>query len=120
MNKDEKIIGANIKALRERYDFSQSEVANFLGLKNHTTISYYENGERKIPLEHLEKIADLFGVNLEVFFETESSEQRINKVFAFRKDELKESDFMVIATFHRIVKNYIKLIRLEQKHGIKS
>ena len=111
-----KAIGANIKALRERYDFTQTEVANYLGIKDRVTISYYENGERKIPLDHLNKIADLFGVNLEILFETEPIEQKINKIFAFRKDELKETDFNAIANFHRIVKNYIKLLRLEQKH----
>lgn len=115
-----KIIGNNIRVLREKYNFSQIEVANFLGLKDHTTISYYERGERNIPLNHLTKIADLFGVELEVLLTENPEEQIINKVFAFRKDELKEKDFITIANFHRIVKNYIKLRNLEKKHAVKS
>jgi transcriptional regulator with XRE-family HTH domain len=115
-----KIIGNNIKVLRERYNFTQIEVANFLGLGDHVTISYYENGERKIPLDHLTKIADLFGVELEILLTENPEEQLVNKVFAFRKNELKENDFNVIADFHRIVKNYIKLRNLEAKHAVKS
>ncbi len=115
-----KTIGANIKVLRERYGFSQTEVANFLGLKDHVTISYYENGERPIPLDHLKKIADLFAVNLDTLFSEEKNESLVNAIFAFRKDDLKENDFNTLADFHRIVKNYIKLVNLEKKHGQKS
>jgi transcriptional regulator with XRE-family HTH domain len=115
-----KIIGNNIRVLRERYNFTQIEVANFLGLKDHVTISYYEKGERKIPLDHMTKIADLFGVELEVLLTENPEEQLLNKVFAFRKDELKEKDFNTIADFHRIIKNYIKLRNLEIKHAVKS
>jgi len=115
-----KIIGNNIKVLRDKYGFRQEEVANFLGLKKHVTISYYENGSRNIPLEHLSKIADLFNVELEVLLTENPEEQLMNRVFAFRKDELKENDLETIANFHKIVKNYLKLKRLEKKHVLKS
>ncbi len=116
----QKMLGTNIRVLREKYNFTQTEVAKYLGLNDHVTISYYEGGERKIPLTHLTKIADLFGVDLEVLLTDNPEEQILNKVFAFRKDELKENDFNTIANFHRIVKNYIKLRNLEKKHAIKS
>ena len=119
-NDNWKTIGTNIKVLRERYGFSQTEVANFLGLKDHVTISYYENGERPIPLDHLKKIADLFAVSLDTLFSKEKNENLVNAIFAFRKDDLKENDFNTLANFHRIVKNYIKLVNLEKKHGQKS
>lgn len=115
-----KIIGNNIKVLRDKYGFKQGEVANFLGLKNHATISYYENGERKISLEHLSKIADLFGIELEVLLSENPEEQALNRVFAFRKDEFKGKDLETIAKFHKIVKNYLKLKRLEKKHALQS
>lgn len=115
-----KIIGNNVKVLRNKYGFKQEEVANFLGLKNHVTISYYENGDRKIPLEHLSKIADLFGVELEVILSENPEEQLLNRVFAFRKEELKERDLETIANFHKIVKNYLKLRRLEKKHALQT
>lgn len=120
MNEEQKAVGTNIKVLREKYNFTQTEVASFLGLNDHVTISYYENGERNIPIEHLTKIADLFGVDIEVLFETDPVRQKINKICAFRKEELKEKDFDAIAGFHRIIKNYMKLLNLEKKHADKS
>jgi len=115
-----KLIGANIRVLREANKYTQSEVATFLGLNDHVTISYYENGDRNIPLDHLKKIADLFGVELTALFVEDPNERTINKVFAFRKEDLNEKDFSIIAEFNKIVKNYIKLIRLETKHAIES
>lgn len=113
-----KLIGANIRALREAYNYTQSQVAAFLGLNDHVTISYYENGERNIPLDHLKQIADLFGVELTALLVEDPNERLINRVFAFRKEDLKEKDLSSIADFNKIVKNYIKLIRLEKKHAI--
>jgi transcriptional regulator with XRE-family HTH domain len=119
MNDEQKAVGTNIKVLREKYNYTQTNVANFLGLNDHVTISYYETGERNIPIEHLTKIADLFCVDLETLFETDPAQQKINKICAFRKEELKEKDFNTIADFHRIIKNYIKLLTLEKKHAHK-
>lgn len=119
-NENWKAIGINIKVLREKYGFTQIEVANFLGLKDHVTISYYENGERAIPLDHLKRIADLFAVNLEALLSKDQNENLVNAIFAFRKDDLKEMDFNTLADFHKIVKNYIKLVNLEKKHDQKT
>lgn len=113
-------IGNNVKVLRERCGFNQLEVANYLGLKDHVTISYYERGERPIPFEHLSKIADLFGIELADLLSDNTEVQLVNRVFAFRKDELQEKDFSTIAEFNRIVKNYTKLKNLEKKHAVKS
>lgn len=115
-----KTIGNNIKVLRERYNLTQLDVANFLNLGSHVNISQYENAERKIPLDHLSKIADLLGVELEVLLTGNPEEQLLNRAFAFRKEELTEEDLKSIAGFHRIVKNYLKLRRLEKKHVLQS
>jgi transcriptional regulator with XRE-family HTH domain len=115
-----KTIGNNIKVLRDKYNYTQSEVANFLNINSHVNISQYENGERKIPLEHLSRIADLFNVELEVLLTDNPDEQLLNNAFAFRKEELKGKDFETIANFHKIVKNYLKLRRLEKKHVLQS
>lgn len=52
------------KSLRLRENFSQQELADKLGLAK-STVSMYENGNRQPDLENLEKIADLFNVDMD-------------------------------------------------------
>ncbi len=51
-----------LKDLREDHDMKQSEVAEYLGIQQ-TVYSRYERGYQTIPLEHLIKLADLYGVS---------------------------------------------------------
>ena len=118
MDNKNKLVGANLKALRKAFGYTQVELATVLGINDRETISFYENGERKIPLAHLNRLADLFNVELAVLFSDDLTDQKLHKAFAFRKEELKEKDLLVLAEFNRIVKSYIKIARLEKKHGI--
>lgn len=105
--------GLIIKGLRDKYDYTQDKVAGFLGIKREM-ISFYENGEREIPLEILEKLSDLFGVDLDVFFVENVDEALAEVVFAFRKNDLEDNDMDAMASFGKIVKNYLKIKNL---HG---
>ncbi len=53
-----------IRALREDKDMTQTEVAGMLNISQRA-YSYYENGERTIPLELLCKIADLHETSID-------------------------------------------------------
>ena len=53
----------NVKALREERHWSQQDVADRVGL-NKMTISQYENGKRKPSFEMIEKLAEIFHVDL--------------------------------------------------------
>ncbi len=107
--------GLVIKGLRERYGYTQEKLASFLDVKREM-VSFYENNEREVPLEVLEKLSDLFGVELDIFFSETAEEAMAEVVFAFRKDSVNESDMEKLAEFGKIVKNYIKINRLH--HGI--
>ena len=107
MGKDN-LINANIKALRNKTGLKQEVVANVLGVKREL-ISYYETGAREIPLEHFEKLADLFGVELQDLLEVDMTKQKINTAFAFRAEEITNSDLEQIISFKKIVKNHIKI-----------
>jgi transcriptional regulator with XRE-family HTH domain len=107
--------GLVIKGLRERYGYTQEKLAGFLDVKREM-ISFYENNEREAPLEILEKLSDLFGIELAVFFSETLEEAMAEVVFAFRKDSVTESDMEKLSDFGKIVKNYIKINRLY--HGI--
>jgi len=108
--------GVTIKALREKFGYSQEDLARFLGVKREM-ISYYETAVREVPLEILERLADLFGVDLDIFFSDNIDEAITEIAFAFRADELNKNDLESIASFRRIIKNYQRIINLEKKYA---
>ena len=108
--------GAILQAFRERNNLSQEVVASFLKIKREM-LSYYENDSREVPLNVLEKLADLYGIQLADLFETERQQILANIAFAFRADGIKESDLIQIAGFRKVVKNYFKLIELEKTYA---
>lgn len=103
--------GLVIKGLREKYGYTQDKVANYLGIKREM-ISFYENEGREIPLDVLEKLSDLFGVELDVFFVDNVDDAIAEVVFAFRKDDMDNDDMDNMAAFGKIVKNYLKINNL--------
>ncbi len=107
----EKTTGLIIKGLREKYRYTQDKLADFLGIKREM-ISFYETGEREVPLEVIEKLSDLFGVELEVFFTENIEEALAEVVFAFRKNDADDNDMESMAAFGKIVKNYLKIKNL--------
>ena len=109
--------GAILKAFRERNNLSQEVVARFLGIKRETLSNYETENRGEAPLEVLEKLADLYGVELADFFETDREQIQSNIAFAFRADGIEESDLSQIAQFRKVVKNYFKLIELEKSHA---
>lgn len=50
-----------LRDLREDKDLKQVDIADMLGIKQ-TVYSRYERGFQNIPLEHLLKLADFYGV----------------------------------------------------------
>ena len=103
--------GLVIKGLREKYGYTQDKVANYLGIKREM-ISFYENEGREVPLDVLEKLSDLYGVELDVFFVDNADDAIAEVVFAFRKDDMDNDDMDNMAAFGKIVKNYLKINNL--------
>lgn len=54
----------HIRDLREDADLTQKKVADYL-LCDQSLYSKYERGERAIPVELLDKLADLYGVSVD-------------------------------------------------------
>lgn len=106
--------GLVLKSLREKFGYVQENVAEYLGISREL-VSMYETGEREVPIEVLEKLSNLFCVDPDAFF-AETPEEAIAQVaFAFRKDEMDASDLNEIAAFGKIVKNYLKIKRLDDQ-----
>jgi len=112
-----KVIGRNLASIREKRGLSQEEVASYLGVSR-PVISYYETAQREIPLLHLEKLGDLFCVEVaDLAAEHPSLEQQASIAFAFRSDGLSASDLQSIGNFQGVVKNYLKMIRLSNEEA---
>jgi transcriptional regulator with XRE-family HTH domain len=107
-----KIIGSNIKLYREKLGYTQDHLASLLGV-DRSLISYYERGEREISLAQLNKIADLFAVDLEDLAEQNLVTLKTNLAFAFRGDGISPVDAPGIASFQQIVKNYLKMLHIK-------
>ena len=53
-----------IRDLREDNDLTQKQIAEFL-ICDQSLYSKYERGERPLPLEFIEKLADFYGVSVD-------------------------------------------------------
>lgn len=102
-----KIIGNNICELRKQQGLTQVALAKFLSVSR-VQISHYERGERNIPMTHLNKLADLFGVELSDLLEENLEAQKLNLAFAFRSNN-NETDLVNIASFKKVVMSYLKM-----------
>ncbi len=105
------IVGQNLKRLREKMSLSQEAVGSFLGISREL-ISNYETGQRNIPSAHLTVLANLFCVHEYDFFEEDAADQKVNIAFAFKADELKSEDLDSIASFKRVVRNYMDMKKI--------
>lgn len=108
------IVSENLKNYRQNLGLTQEQVSEFLDV-DRSTISHYENGEREISLVHLKKLSNLFGVEIEELLEKDSSLRSANFAFAFRSDGIVQEDLKSIASFQRVVKNYVKMVKLSNE-----
>ena len=102
------IIGNNIKHFRERMNLSQAQLAQYLGVTREE-ISYYETGKRSLPSKYLSNAATLFCVDEYDLFEKDPEKHAINVALAFRADAVAPEDLPLIASFQKIVRNYINM-----------
>lgn len=111
---DRFIVAKNVKMMREASHFTQENVAEFLGI-GRSAYSNYELGAREIPFDVMERLADLYGVDLYLLYEENEEAVKNMLVTAFRVDNLSADDMNAIADFKRVVKNYLKMDMLLRK-----
>ena len=97
------IISKNIKRMREACRFTQEQVSQFLGI-GRSAYSNYETGDRELPLEVMEKLADLYGCDLFLLYEEDADIVKNMLTTAFRVDNLSADDMKQIADFKAVVK----------------
>ena len=102
------IIAKNIKLLRQASNYTQENVASFLGI-GRSAYSNYESGDRELPLSCMEKLADLYGCDAYMLYEENESIIEDMLATAFRVDNLSPADMEQIAAFKRVVKNSLMM-----------
>lgn len=108
------IIGRNLKKWRTHLGYSQDKIAEYLNISREN-ISYFENGEREVPVKHVEKLSDLFGIDPYILYDENMGVHESEMAFAFRNNEgLSSQSLENISHFKRIVKNYLMM---EKKAG---
>lgn len=96
-----KAIGMRLKSTRESLGFSQSQVAEYLGI-NRVQLSYYENGKREIDMDTLIRLADLYGYSRSYFVEGGES---VPATLSLRAQDVSGEDLEAVALVNRFAKN---------------
>lgn len=108
------IVAKNIKLLRQASNYTQENVAFFLGI-GRSAYSNYESGDRELPLSCMEKLADLYGCDAYMLYEENESVIEDMLATAFRVDNLSPADMEQIAAFKRVVKNSLMMDKMLSK-----
>lgn len=106
-------LGTTIKRLRTSNGFTQDQLAEYLGI-GRVMLAHFESGERKPSIAALEKLATLYGIDVADLLNPTADTEALNAAFAFRAaGDFQPSDLEHIASFRRIVSNYLKMKRLD-------
>ncbi|MCF7635347.1 MAG: hypothetical protein LLF82_000829 [Dehalococcoides mccartyi] len=95
-------IGTKLKSLREHSNFNQSNIAKYLNV-DQSLISKLEAGERTLTADMLERLTDLFGVDL--LDVTIDADQIKPLSIALRTNDINEEDLNVISAINKIAIN---------------
>lgn len=101
-------IGIRLKELRKLHNFTQEQVANYLGFKQ-AQINKLESGERKLKLSSLIKLCDLYYCSQEYILEGKGEYTKTN--FSFRSED-KKLDLETLAEMNRIKSNLEYLTKI--------
>lgn len=59
------LLAQNLKYLRKKHHFTQQEIANKLGLKDHSTIGKWENGTNEPTVSTVTELSKIYNVNID-------------------------------------------------------
>jgi transcriptional regulator with XRE-family HTH domain len=109
MSIEMKIVGNNIKKMRAKTGLTQKHIADFIGV-DQSLISKIESGERAITTETLERLAALFCCPVEYLA---NEDYALNTYeFAFRTNDIDESDLYALAEINKIALNQMQMDKL--------
>lgn len=104
-----RLVARKVKELREKGDFTQTQIAQFLGV-DQTTIANFEQGERYFEMDYLERLACLFGVPLADLVNEDASVVALP--IAFYANNLHIQDLTAIADVQKVAMNLDQMLAL--------
>lgn len=104
-----KVIGTNIKKLREYAGLGQKHIAGYLGV-DQSLISKFESGERAVSSDMLDKLAALFCCPVSTIMSTDECKSSVS--FAFRTAGIEDKDLEALAVINRIALNQMQMDKI--------
>jgi transcriptional regulator with XRE-family HTH domain len=112
-------LGRRLARARNAAGFTQAQVGEYLKVPREW-ISYVENGRRQIDISALQRLSDLYGINVSQFFEDPTNpnfDPSISAVAAFRATDISERDLATVSWVKRFAMNLNDLNRLLEGDG---
>ena len=114
---DVSLANRRFKELRENSNLTQAQIAGFLNI-DQSYISKFEKGERRLSLEIIEKMCNLFGCTLD-YFENEG-EGYVPLSIAFRSNSLQNQDLESIAAINKVAINLRFINAMMEEHALEK
>lgn len=93
------IVVENLKRFRDVSNYSQNDVASYLGI-DRGAYANYESGNREMPYEIMVKACELYGISLLSLFEEDPSKIENELACAFRLDFPHKEDIIELSLIH--------------------
>lgn len=100
-------VGQRLKELRKNHNFTQKQIANYLGFKQ-TQIAKLENNTRTLKSSSLNKLCELYNCTPEYILTGTGEYSKEEYKFRGRKD----MDLNTLANMNRIIRNIRELTEL--------
>lgn len=100
-------VGIRLKELRKSHNFTQKQIANYLGFKQ-TQIAKLENDDRKLRSSSLNKLCELYNCPPEYILKGIGNYSK--QEYKFRAE--KDLDLNILADMNRIMRNLKELSEL--------
>ena len=101
-------IGSILKVLRNGMGYSQKQISSYLGISE-SAYSQYERGNTAISKDSLEMLANIYGVEEYDILTCNKPLLQADMAFSFIQKEDKIKNLGQIASFHKIIKNYLDM-----------
>jgi transcriptional regulator with XRE-family HTH domain len=107
----DKIVVKNILSIRQKQGFTHNQITGFLEITP-DELTEFERGNKPIPISLLSLLANLYGVDKYDFYEEKLASEIAIPEFNFTVESIPVSDLEQIASFKKIIRNYLKMSAL--------
>jgi len=103
-------IGDNLRVLRNKQNFSQQEVADYLGVDRKTYVSW-ESGTADIKSSYIPKLADLMQVEINDLFRKKTCSVKITQQNTDDKNTPSNNNIVLLLTDKEAVDQLVEIIK---------